>query len=263
MIKFALTQNSNKKILPYIYHSKTISYMNIKVILYQKPLGITISHQDSDEMRQFKPHFVCFPEYFFVNSNLGNHAQTPHNQIRQLQRISVLSSELQTVIIGGTMPELANETLYNTSFVYHNGICLGRYRKKRLFFAEKGKITPGETYQIFSAYGITFGVLICADIFDDDGFKFMKENNVRIIFSPTFSLKKDETVKDKFKRDQDIYVRGAALSDAVIVKVCGVKSEYRNFLQARSLISDKNGIIYRVKPEEEETSMIIKQKIKI
>jgi predicted amidohydrolase len=235
--------------------------MNIRVVLYQKQLGITIPKSDIDEIRGFQPHFVCFPEYFFVNQNLGNRSQTPHNQSRQLQRIALLSRELSTVVIGGTMPESVDGRLYNTSFVFHDGALLGRYRKKRLFFAEVGTITPGSFYQIFEAYGIPFGVLICADVFDDDGFHFMREKGARIIFSPTFSPRKVESIEEKFKRDLDLYVRGAAISGAVIVKVCGVRSKNQDFLQARSLIADENGVIFRVMPDQEDAPMIIKKEI--
>jgi predicted amidohydrolase len=235
----------------------------MRLILYQKPLGIPVTHGDVDQMRDFCPHFVCFPEYFFVNMNLGTRVQTPHNQIRQLQRIEAISRVLSTVVIGGTMPERAGSLLYNTCFVYQNGRPLGKYRKKRLFAPEVGTITPGDTYRVFEAYGIIFGVIICADVFDDEGFHFMREKKARVIFSPTFSPKKEETVEDKYKRDNNIYVRGAKMSGAVIVKVCGVKSEFRDFLQARSLIADKNGVIFRVRPEDEESAMIIKQEIEV
>ena len=161
------------------------------------------------------------------------------------------------------MPELADGVTYNTCFVYHDGSLLGSYRKKNLFFAEVGKITPGESYHVFSAYGITFGIIICADVFDNDAFLFMKERGARLIFAPTFSPKKEESTEDKYKRDHEIYVRGSKMADAIIVKVCGVKSEFRNFLQARSLIADKNGILYRVQPEEEDSEMIICKTIEV
>ncbi len=127
-----------------------------------------------------------------------------------------------------------------------------------------GKITPGDSLKTFSAYGFNFGVLICADVFHDESFQFMRDKNAKIIFSPTFSLiKQGESVEEKFKRDKDIYVRGALLSDSVIVKVCGVRSEYKDFLQARSLIADRNEVLFRVTPEEEHTQLIIKREITI
>jgi len=236
----------------------------IKVILFQKSLGIPVTRADIREIKEYSPHFVCFPEYFFVNQRLGNHGQSILNQNRQIKRIKLLSKELNTVIIGGTMPELADGVMYNTTYVYHNGVELGSYRKKNLFFAEVGKITPGENLKIFTAYGFNFGVLICADVFHDESFLFMKKHNAKIIFSPTFSLiKQDEPIEEKFKRDMDIYVRGAGIADSVIVKVCGVRSDYKTFLQARSLIADKNEVLYRVKPEEEHTQIIIKREIEI
>jgi predicted amidohydrolase len=233
----------------------------VRIILYQKPLGIPVVKKDVQEMKLYKPHFVCFPEYFFVQQRLGNHRQTDHNQHMQMKRMEILSRELDTIVIGGTMPELSGGIIYNTSFVYDRGVALGFYRKKNLFFAEVGKVTPGKAYRTFRAGDITFGVLICADVFDENAFLYMKEHGAAIIFSPTFSLKKDESRDEKFKRDNDIYVQGAVLADAVIVKVCGVKSDYRNFLQARSLIAGKDGIRYRVQPEEEDTAMIIKQEV--
>ncbi len=236
----------------------------VRVILYQKPLGIPLTKKDIQEMAEFKPQFVCFPEYFFVNRKLGNHGQTLHNQDIQVKRIKFLSKKLDCVVIGGTMPELSDGVMYNTTFVYKSGEELGFYRKKNLFFAEVGKITPGTELKVFTSYGITFGILICADVFHDESFLFMKENGAEIIFSPTFSLiKPDEPVEDKHKRDNDIYVRGAALAGSVIVKVCGVRDEYKTFLQARSLIADPDGVIYRVRPEEEHTPLIIKKEIAI
>lgn len=234
----------------------------VRVILYQKPLGIPVTKKDIREMAEFRPQFVCFPEYFFVSRRLGNHGQTPHNQDMQIKRIQHISRALDCVVIGGTMPELADGVMYNTTYVFKSGNELGHYRKKNLFFAEVGKITPGTELKVFSAYGITFGVLICADVFHDESFLFMREHGAEIIFSPTFSLiKKDEPVEEKHKRDNDIYVRGASLSDSVIVKVCGVRDEYKDFLQARSLIAAPDGIVYRVRPEEEHTPLIIKKEI--
>ena len=86
----------------------------------------------------------------------------------------------------------------------------------------------------------------------------MKEHGAKIIFSPTFSLIKTETVEEKHARDNEIYVRGAQIAEAVIVKVCGVPSEYKNILQARSLVADREKVIYRVRPDEEKTEKIIK-----
>jgi len=235
----------------------------LRIILAQKQLGVPVTRRDINEMKSFSPHFVCFPEYFFVNRKLGNHGQTLHNQGRQVKRIRELSRALDCVVIGGTMPEIEQGLMYNTSFIFQSGNELGHYRKKNLFFAEEGIITPGSELKTFNAYGITFGVLICADVFHDESFLFMKEHGAKIIFSPTFSLVKTETVEEKHTRDREIYVRGAEMSGAVIVKVCGVRSGYKDFLQARSLVAGSSGVIYRVPPENEHTEMLIKLKLDI
>jgi len=233
----------------------------IRVILAQKKLGTPVTKKEINEMSDFKPHFVCFPEYFYVNPRIGNLNQTPHNQAQQQLRIKTLSRRLDCVVVGGTMPEISGDDIFNTTFIYQSGKELGFYRKKNLFFAEIGKITPGPELKFFSAYGINFGILICADVFHDESFIFMKEHGVKIIFSPTFSLVKNETVAEKHARDNDIYVRGAGIADSVIVKVCGVKSEYKDFLQARSLVADREKVIFRVDQNDEHTEMLIKIKL--
>lgn len=235
----------------------------IRIVLCQMPLGERLTHREAKPIRAFMPHFMCFPEYFFVNKRLGNHVQTAHNQARQLARMRVMSRAFDATVIGGTMPELAGDLLHNTSFVYSRGERLGFYRKRNLFFAEEGKITPGDRFSVFTAGGITFGVLICADVFKDESFLEMKRLGARIIFIPTFSLKREESVEDKYRRDEEIFVRGAKIAGALIVKVCGVKSEYKNFLQARSLVASSEGVLYRVRPEEEDSTMLIQFETKL
>lgn len=235
----------------------------IRLALVQKKLGTPVTRHEADQLKLFKPHFICFPEYFFVNKKLENHSQTIHNFNRELKRIKTISKILNCAVVGGTLPEPSGGNIYNTSFVYFKGRQLGSYRKQNLFIMEHGRITPGNKLKIFSAYGIKFGIIICADVFVEEYFNKMKEMGAKIIFIPTFSPKKDETVEEKYKRDNDIFVKGAGAADAVIVKVCGVKSEFRNNLQARSLIADKNGIIFRVLPEEEDKEMLITKEITI
>ena len=233
----------------------------LRLILFQHPLGERVSRRQMDEMRDFAPHYVCFPEYYFANRRLGNHVQTKHNQERQIRLMGGISSRLGATLIGGSMPELVGGKLYNTCFVFHDGTLLGFYRKRNLFFAEVGKITPGDEWKVFTSRGIRFGVLICADVFHDESFLEMKQRGARIIFIPTFSLRRVEEPEEKFRRDREIFVRGAGLADALVVKVCGVPSPYKDFIQARSLIADGNGVIYRVNPDEEDKAMIIKKEV--
>lgn len=229
----------------------------------QKKLGTAITGADMKELGKFKPHFVCFPEYFFVNKNLGTHNQTPHNFRREHQRLEVFSMSLKSVVIGGTMPEYDDGKKYNTCFVYYNGKLSGLYRKQNLYHAEEGILTPGKELNVFSAYGIKFSVLICADVFREQYFINFRKMGVKLIFIPTFSPKKSETAGEKFKRDKNLFVHSAGLAEAAIVKVCGAPSDFRKDLQGRSLIADGNGIIFRVMPEQENEEMIILKEIEL
>jgi hypothetical protein len=100
-------------------------------------------------------------------------------------------------------------------------------------------------------------------VFRDESFLEMKRLGARVIFIPTFSPRRQESVEEKFRRDNDIFVRGAGISGALIVKVCGVRSEYKDFLQARSLVADPGGVRFRVNPDQEDLPMIIKHEAEI
>lgn len=79
-----------------------------------------------------------------------------------------------------------------------------------------------------------------------------------IIFVPTTSpFRGDETVKEKYARDHDIFVRGAALSGAYIVKCCAIGYLWGGRLQGRSLIAAPWGIISRINPEDESRERIL------
>jgi predicted amidohydrolase len=235
----------------------------IKLALMQKKLGTAITKAEAERLRKFNPNFICLPEYFFVNKRFGTRNQTPHNFRRQHQRIEILSRSLNCVVIGGTMPGYLTGKKFNTCFIYEKGKLNGSYSKQNLYSAEEGDITPGDKLHVFSAYGIKFGILICADVFLEQYFIKLKDFGVQLIFIPTFSPRKDESPEEKFKRDNDIFVHGAKTSDAVIVKVCSVPSEFKKHLQGRSLIADRDGIIFRVMPEQENEEMIILEEIKL
>ncbi len=237
--------------------------MKLRIILYHHQLGETIPKKDLKEMKDFSPQFICFPEYFFVQKNLGTMIQTQHNQKLQQKRLKALSLYLNCTIIGGSMPELSNEKTYNTTFVYNKGKQIGLYRKNNLFFPEVGHITPGTKLEVLEIDEIRFGILICADVFHESSFKYMKDHNADIVFIPTFSPRKSESIEIKHKRDKEIYVKGAQLADATLIKVCGVPSPFKDFIQARTLIADKEDIIYRTNPDEEDLNLIIKRVIDI
>ena len=77
------------------------------------------------------------------------------------QALSALAGELGIWIIGGSVPELEGERVYNTSFVYDDtGRQVARHRKMHLFdisveggqsFRESDTLSPGNDVTVFDS----------------------------------------------------------------------------------------------------------------
>ena len=89
--------------------------------------------------------------------------------------LSQTARETGLFLIGGSIPELACDGIYNTSMAFHsNGEYLGKYRKAHLFdvdlpqsgyrFMESDTIAPGNDTPLMLDGPLRTGVSICFDI---------------------------------------------------------------------------------------------------
>lgn len=88
--------------------------------------------------------------------------------------MSKLAEELGIYLIGGSIPELEGEKVYNTSFSFdRKGRIIGRHRKVHLFdidvkggirFMESDTLTPGDELTVLDTEFGRIGVAICYDV---------------------------------------------------------------------------------------------------
>jgi predicted amidohydrolase len=146
--------------------------------------------------------------------------------------------------------------LFNTCYIFDKGKEIGHYRKINLFYRELGRITPGIENKVIEVQGIRVGLMICADALSDTAWEGTAKLKPQIIFIPTFSPYKEETVQSKFIRDEEIYVSGAKFCDCPVIKTCCIGTFKDTRLQGRSLAATPDGIIWRVQPEDEDKPAI-------
>ena len=151
------------------------------------------------------------------------------------------------------------DNFYNTSFIYKKGKNIGHYRKSFPTENEqRHKITPGEGFSLFNVDGLRISILICADALHPDSFRRLFESKPDIIFVPTTSpYKPHETIRDKFTRDQKIFVDGARRAGSYIIKCCAVGVLWGGMLQGRSLAAAPWGVLSRSAPDEENKKRIL------
>lgn len=88
--------------------------------------------------------------------------------------LSALAAELGMYIVAGSLPELEEGRVYNTSYVYdRHGLQLARHRKAHLFdidvkggqrFRESDVLSPGNEITTFETEFGTMGLCICFDL---------------------------------------------------------------------------------------------------
>jgi predicted amidohydrolase len=97
-------------------------------------------------------------------------------------------------LIGGSLPELEEDRVYNTSFVYdREGKQIARHRKAHLFdidvpggqrFFESEVLTPGQETTTFETEFGLMGLCICFDFRSQEIAKTMGDRGAKVLFVP-------------------------------------------------------------------------------
>ena len=108
--------------------------------------------------------------------------------------LSSLAADLGVYIVGGSLPELADGKVYNTSYVYdREGRQIARHRKVHLFdidveggqrFMESDTLSPGDAITTFPTEFGLMGLCICFDFRFEEMARCMCLQGAEVIFVP-------------------------------------------------------------------------------
>lgn len=108
--------------------------------------------------------------------------------------LSALAAELGMYIVAGSLPELEEGRVYNTSYVYdRHGLQLARHRKAHLFdidvkggqrFRESDVLSPGNEITTFETEFGTMGLCICFDLRFEELARCMCLRGANCLFVP-------------------------------------------------------------------------------
>ena len=108
--------------------------------------------------------------------------------------LSALAAELGMYVVGGSLPELADGNVYNTSYVYgRQGELLAKHRKAHLFdidvaggqrFRESDTLSPGNAITTFETEFGTMGLCICFDLRFEELAREMALQGARVLLVP-------------------------------------------------------------------------------
>lgn len=139
---------------------------------------------------------ITLPEIFncpYDNKYFRDYAET----FKDGETIAMLASSAKKhkiFLVGGSIPELDNNKVYNTSFVFNDeGKLIGKHRKVHLFdidikdkirFKESEVLSYGESFTVMDTPYVRIGVAICYDIRFPEQIRIMALKGAKLILVP-------------------------------------------------------------------------------
>ena len=138
---------------------------------------------------------AALPEMFncpYSNKYFREYAESENGET--VAFLSALAKELKIYLIGGSIPELDDGKVYNTSFSFdREGNVIGKHRKIHLFdidvkggirFIESETLTPGDRTTIIETEFGKIGIAICYDVRFPELFRKMTLEGVKLVILP-------------------------------------------------------------------------------
>lgn len=143
-----------------------------------------------------KADFIILPEMFncpYENEKFIEYSEDENNSIT-LQKISEIARLNNVYILAGSIPEIENENIYNTSYLFNRvGEIIAKHRKMHLFDIDvEGEIYFKESDTLKSGNDITvaetefgkIGIGICYDIRFPELAQLMVSEGAQILIYP-------------------------------------------------------------------------------
>lgn len=131
--------------------------------------------------------FICFPETFLsgYSQQAVRESSIPIDDPRLVNFIQ-RSAAYDTVILVG-MSERVEDKIYNSQIVLYRGELLGKYHKIMLTDEDKLIFASDLDLPVFTAKGIKFGVVICADTSYVEPALYLRWQGARLLFTPHYN----------------------------------------------------------------------------
>ena len=164
-----------------VVHDKQQNLIHARELLYQ-------AARDRIDLAVLPEMFCCpYSNRFFraYGEEEGGAAWTA---------LSQTARELQIYLVGGSMPELSDGKVYNTSYVFdRGGRQIAKHRKAHLFdidveggqrFQESEVLSPGSQVTVFDTEFGKIGLCICFDFRFQELAKTMADRGAQLIVVP-------------------------------------------------------------------------------
>ncbi len=132
---------------------------------------------------------ICLPELFIMGYDFKSIEKHFSEKIftEIIHQLSELAESLKIYLVAGSIPEIINKKIYNTSFFFNDqGTLLGKYQKIHLFppMEEQNFFSPGQDCPLFTTSLAKIGICICYDLRFPHQFSDLAQKGAEIILVP-------------------------------------------------------------------------------
>jgi len=174
-----------------------IAFIQIKVVS-DKNLNLDRAKQLLIEAAENGSDIIVLPEMFicpYNNDYFLQYGEVINENSQTVKMLSNIAKEKEVYIIGGSIPEIDNGKLYNSSVIFDDyGEIIGKHRKVHLFdidiknkirYFESDVLTPGDKVTVVETKFGKIGVCICYDIRFPELIKKMANEGANMIIAPS------------------------------------------------------------------------------
>lgn len=215
---------------------------------------------------------VCLQElfstlYFCNTEDYANFPLAEPIPGKTTEQLSLLSSELNIVLIASLFEKRAEGIYHNTAAIFDaDGALIGNYRKHHIpddpGYYEKFYFTPGdEGFKTFNTRYGNIGVLVCWDQWFPEAARLTAMKGAKILFYPTaigWPEDQDKSLNEKEYSAWQTIQRSHAIANGIhVVSVNRTGNEAGNNFWGGSFVSDPFGEIIYEAPHDEEIVHVV------
>lgn len=216
--------------------------------------SLRIVHEVMQRADDQDTNVLCLPECFLQGYTL-NDKETKARALdlaspKFKEILSTLANYKVAIILG--LIEKDAEGFYNTAAVVQGGKLLGTYRKVHLF---EHNFQPGETYPVFTARGLTFGINICYDARFSEGPAELAAQGAKVIFYPLNNrLPHEKATNYRGKHIPNLVARAKESGCWVVSSDVVARDETHTGFGCTAIVNPQGEVVSRV--QELETGMV-------
>lgn len=183
------------------YYFKVVFMNKVKIgliqmkVLNDKKENLLKASQLIKNISTENPHIIVLPEMFttpYIASNFPLYAEKEKDYTYNF--LSNLAKENNIYLVAGSIPELDNDKIYNTSYVFNRkGEKIAKHRKMHLFdidikgkqtFKESDTLNPGDEVTVFDSEFGKIGLCICYDFRFPELARLMVNKGAKAVIVP-------------------------------------------------------------------------------